>query len=120
MGHAKIAIAAAVCAAQLGGCASYRIYAPEFDGVGPGGQPYQYSSTSVLGDQGLSTEGTGYTATECPNADLAAVGVRRNFGQTIVTLLTLGVVSPATVEFYCAKPPDPPIPCDCEDDETGG
>lgn len=109
----------AILSLFISGCASYRIYAAEFDGVGPGGQPYSYASTSVLGDQGLSTEGTGRIAVECPNADLAAVGVRRNFGQTLVSLLTLGIVSPATVEFYCAKPPDPPPPCDCdEDDET--
>ena len=109
-------VAVLACAALATGCASYRIYAPEFDGVGPGGQPYRYSSTSVLGDQGLSTEGVGYNATQCRDADLAAVAVRRNFGQSILTVLTLGIVSPATVEFYCAKPPDPPIPCDCEED----
>ena len=116
MKQAKIGIALIICAAQLGGCASYRIYSPEFDGVGVGGQPYRYSSVSVFGDQGLSTEGAGQSATQCRDEDLAAVAVRRNFGQTLVTLLTIGIVQPATVEFYCGQGDGPPIPDDDEEE----
>ena len=84
--------------------------------VGNAGQPYRHSSTSILAPTGLSSDGPGYvTRDTCRSGDLAQVELRRNFGQTLVTLLTLGIVSPATFYYLCEKPavPPPPPPCNC-------
>ena len=95
------------------GCASHLIRSGGFEPVGSGGQAFRHSSTSFAGAAGFSTDGPGYnTADTCRNGDLAEVEVRRNVGQTLVTLLTLGIVSPVTIHYYCEKP-EPPPPCDC-------
>jgi hypothetical protein len=62
--------------------------------------------------------GPGYvTRDTCRTGDLAQVEVRRNVGQTLVTLLTLGIVSPATIYYLCEKP-QPPPPCNCSQDNN--
>ncbi len=98
----------------LSSCASHTIRASEFNPVGNAGQEIARPSTSIGGRSGFSTDGTGYPAQECRGGDLAQVEVRRDVGQTIVTLLTLGIVNPATIYFYCEKQEIPP-PCDCEE-----
>ena len=103
-------------ALSLGGCASYLIRSAEAEPVGVAGQPFRHESTSIAGAKGFSTEGAGYvTRDSCRSANLAQVEVRRNVGQTLVTLLTLGIVSPATIYYLCEKPKPPP-PCNCSDD----
>lgn len=96
-----------------GSCASHTIRASQFDPVGNAGQPLEHGTLSIAGRAGLSSDGTGYPALECRGGDLAEVEFRRNVGQTVLTLLTLGIVSPATLYFYCEKQEIPP-PCDCE------
>ena len=109
----------AKCAAGLAflsliaGCASHTIRASEFEPVGNAGQAIKHDTMSIAGRSGLSSDGTGYPAVECRGGDLAEVEFRRGFGQTVVTLLTLGIVSPASIYFYCEKQDVPP-PCDCE------
>nr|WP_299908418.1 hypothetical protein [Sphingomonas bacterium] len=99
------------------GCASHIIRSAEMEPVGIAGQPFRHNSTSIGGRAGVTTEGTGYVTTrECRTGDLAQVEVRRNVGQTLVTVLTLGIVSPATILFYCAKPHVPPPCTDCAKD----
>jgi len=96
------------------GCASFLIRSAESEPVGNAGQPFRHNSTSIGGQTGLSTDGPGYvTRDTCRSGDLAQVEVRRNFGQTLVTLVTLGFVSPATIYYLCEKP-QPPPPCDCQ------
>ena len=98
----------------LGACASFLIRSAEPEGVGKAGQPFPHKTVSIAGRSGLSSDGAGYvTREECRSGDLAQIEVRRDFGQTLVTLLTLGIVSPATIYFYCERPEIPP-PCDCE------
>jgi len=46
----------------------------------------------------------------CQGVGLSEVTVSTNFGFTLLTVLTLGFVSPATVEWRCAK--DVPCPGD--------
>jgi hypothetical protein len=95
------------------GCASHLIRSAEAEPVGNAGQPFRHVSTSIGGAAGLSTDGTGYvTRDTCRSGDLAEVEVRRSVGQTIVTLLTLGIVSPVTFYYLCEKPPPPPS-CNC-------
>jgi len=108
--------ARAACAASVlltAGCASYLIRSAEAEPVGRAGQAFRHNSTSIAGAAGFSTDGPGYvTRDTCRTGDLAQVEVRRNVGQTLVTLLTLGIVSPATIYYLCEKPSIPP-PCDC-------
>lgn len=100
----------------VNGCASWQIRSAEPEPVGVAGQPFKHASLSIAGRQGVSSDGTGYvTREECRSDDLVQVEVRRDFDDTIITILTLGVVSPATIYFYCEKPEIAP-PCDCEDD----
>ena len=93
------------------GCASHTIYAKSPDGTAIAGQAFRKSQTSFFGDKGLNSHGTGYVADECRQGDLTEVSVKRNVGQTLITLLTLGTVSPATIHFKCEKisapEPDP-------------
>lgn len=98
------------------GCASYLIRSAESEPVGNAGQPFRHNSTSIAGATGFSTDGPGYvTRDTCRTGDLAQVEVRRNVGQTLVTILTLGIVSPATIYYLCEKP-QPPPPCNCSQD----
>ena len=107
----------AACVLSLeSGCASYLIRSAEAEPVGVAGQPFRHDSTSIAGATGFSTDGPGYnTRNSCRSANLAQVEVRRNVGQTLVTLLTLGIVSPATIYYLCEKPKPPP-PCNCSND----
>lgn len=97
-----------VAIVSLSGCASHIVFAPLPDGVGAGGQSFRRNQVSILGDRGMSSDGTGYVAKECRSAPLTEVKVKRNFGQTLATLLTLGMVTPVTIEFKCAKASAPP------------
>ncbi len=103
---------AVICAIALltaQGCASYRIMAEQPDRVGNAGQPFERKSTSYFGKGGFSSDATGYVATECgERGTLADVAVERNFGQGLITVLTFGAVSPATILFYCNDPGPPP------------
>lgn len=107
----------ALSACLASGCASHLIRSAEAEPVGNAGQPFRHASTSIGGAAGLSTDGTGYvTRDTCRSGDLAEVEVRRNVGQTLVTLLTLGIVSPVTIYYLCEKP-QPPPPCNCPQSE---
>jgi hypothetical protein len=113
MRHVRLAIAMGALV-LTGGCASHVIRSAASADTGNAGQPFSHRSTSFAGAKGLSTEGTGLvTRDTCRTGELAAVEVKRDVGQTIVTLLTLGIVSPATILYHCEKPKPPPPPCDC-------
>ena len=93
-------------AVSLGGCSSHLITSARPDGTCLAGQPCSIGQTSIAGRQGVSTDGaSGYvTRDECGNEALRRVEVRRNFGQGLLSLVTLGIVNPATIYFTCAKP----------------
>ncbi len=101
-------------------CSSHLIRISKYDGVGS----YEKESTSIGGKSGASTEGAGFIAKKCDSADgaangnLAEVEVRRDFDDTLISILTLGIVTPATIYYKCTKPviPPPPPPCNCDDD----
>ncbi|MEM6898236.1 MAG: hypothetical protein AAF583_00485 [Pseudomonadota bacterium] len=60
---------------------------------------------SILGAQGLNSRGaSGEIGQQCAGRPYTRVEVRRNLGQGLVTVLTLGTVNPATIHFDCAKP----------------
>lgn len=100
----------------ISGCASWQIRSAEPAPGGVAGQPFKHASLSIAGRQGVSSDSTGYvTRNECRSDDLVEVEVRRDIDDTIISLLTLGIVSPATIYFFCEKPEIAP-PCDCEDE----
>ena len=54
-------------------------------------------SLSITGREGAASDGTGYvTREECRSDNLVQVEIRRDIDDTIISLLTLGVVAPAT------------------------
>ena len=113
-----MAVILSVSALPLSGCASHLISSARPDGTCAAGQSCSATQTSIAGRSGFSSNGAaGYvTSAECGDEGLRRVEVRRNLGQGLVTLLTLGIVSPATIYFQCAKPPPPPEPRN-EDDQ---
>lgn len=59
----------------------------------------------------------GVTAGDCGDGEqLAMVRISRNFGEGLITILTLGFVSPVTVHYYCASP----SPASTGEFNTGG
>jgi hypothetical protein len=49
-------------------------------------------------------------ATRCQNGEqLSRVLVRRDFGQGLISWLTLGLVAPATIVYSCANKGAPPL-----------
>jgi hypothetical protein len=106
--------AALLLFAPLTGCASHLITAARDDGVGRAGLPYEANQLSIAGERGLNSGGaTGHVAHECAGEPLTRVEVHRNLGQGLISALTLGIVAPATIRFFCAKPPVP-------EDTSGG
>lgn len=101
---------------SLSGCSSHLIRVSNYDGVGD----YKNESTSIGGKSGASTDGAGYIAKKCDSADgkasgkLSEVELRRDFDDTLISILTLGIVTPATIYYKCTKPVIPP-PCNCDD-----
>jgi len=96
---------------MVSGCASHLITADRPDGSGIAGEAYAAAQTSIAGETGVSSDGaTGHVASECRGEGMTRVEVHRNFLQGLATVLTLGIVSPATIRFQCAKteiPEDP-------------
>jgi hypothetical protein len=104
--------------ALLTGCASHLITSAQPDGSGIAGQPYSVSQLSIAGERGLNSGGaTGHVASECRGTALTRVEVHRDFLQGLVNVLTLGIVAPATIRFYCAKPDIPEAPPTGDPDE---
>lgn len=57
-----------------------------------------------------STAFTGVTRRNevaCPTNLIDEVRVRQSLGESLVTVLTLGLVAPARIEYRCAKIPTP-------------
>jgi len=106
--RAALALFAPLLFGPLSGCASHLITAARDDGVGRAGLPFTAEQLSIAGERGLNSGGaTGKVATECRGEPLTRVEVRRNFGQGLITALTLGIVSPVTIRFFCAAPAIP-------------
>lgn len=92
-----------------GGCASHLVSTQHPEGTCTAGMDCTAPQTSFAGRSGASSEGvTGHVAVECGRQGLDRVEVRRSLGQGLITLLTLGIVSPATIRYQCKKPPPPP------------
>jgi hypothetical protein len=105
------AIAGMVVLLELNGCASHTIYNKVYESSGVSGEEHRLPHVSVLGDKGVESQSGGRIATACGKEGMAKVAVRRSFGQTLATLLTLGIVNPATISYQCqvggAEDPQP-------------
>lgn len=105
---AALALFAPLLTMPLSGCASHLITAARDDGVGRAGMPFEAGQLSIAGERGVNSGGaTGKVATECRGEPMTRVEVHRNLGQGLITVLTLGIVSPVTIRFLCAAPPIP-------------
>ena len=120
----KYRIASTAVAAMIGlsisGCASHLITSGLPDGSCAAGN-CSAPQISIAGRSGVSSNGaTGMVPAQCDGRPMTRVEVRRSVEQGLVTLLTLGIVNPATIHFSCAKSGQT-SPITCETIEgTGG
>jgi hypothetical protein len=87
------------------GCMQYLVQPPQ---PSLAGTPQTVQANSYLGSE---VQQPPYVlATRCRNGEqLARVLVRRNFGQGLISWLSLGLITPATIEYTCANAGDPPL-----------
>lgn len=120
----RIATATALVVGGIlsGGCYHYRAVARE-----------PASATAVGGSRGVSADGSDTVWSllwgavqenpaidNCEGQDLAEVTVHTNLGFALITVATLGLVAPAEVEWYCAKPDPAPGEIGVRDRAAGG
>ena len=95
---------AAACLLPMSGCMQYLVQPPE---PSIAGSPKQVTVNSYLGSK-VQQPGPYVLAKECRNGEqLARVQVRRNFGQGLISWLTLNLYAPATIIYECANAGDP-------------
>jgi hypothetical protein len=87
------------------GCMQYMVQPPT---PSLAGTPQTVQANSYLGGQ--VQQPAFVTAARCRNGEqLARVLVKRNFLQGFVGWITLGMITPATIEYTCGNAGDPPL-----------
>ena len=88
-----------------GGCMQYLVQPPE---PSLAGSPHEVRANSYLGSE---VQQPPYVlAKKCAEGEqLARVLVKRDFGQGLLSWLTLGLVAPATIVYECANVDQPPL-----------
>ncbi len=100
-----ILASSAIFGVALSGCSSHLLSSGFDDGTCAAGECMR-SQVSIAGRSGISSNAaTGAIPIECGNRGFTRVEVRRTFGQGLATVLTLGLVNPATLHFACVKAP---------------
>jgi hypothetical protein len=98
---------AAACGLLLtsSGCMQYLVQPPQ---PSLAGSPQEIQANSYLGSE---VQQPPYVlATRCRNGEqLARVLVKRDFGQGLISWLSLGLIAPATIVYICANAGDPPL-----------
>ena len=98
---------AAICGLLLtnAGCMQYLVQPPQ---PSLAGTPQTVNANSYLGSE---VQQPPYVlAQRCRNGEqLARVLVRRNFGQGLISWLSLGLIAPATIVYTCANAAEPPL-----------
>jgi hypothetical protein len=104
MGQLKRAAALGLLLANSG-CMQYLVQPPA---PSLAGSPQQVHANSYLGSE---VQQPPYVlATRCQNGEqLARVLVRRNFWQGLVSWISLGLITPATIVYTCANAGEPPL-----------
>ena len=98
-------LAAASALLALGGCADYHLTVPDSDPFTPRGQdtPYKtYNANAYLWGLVLDPQ---VLPADCQGQGINDVFVKRNFGQDLASVLTLGIWMPAEVSYQCHAPP---------------
>ena len=101
----KRAIVALAMAATTSGCMQTLVQAPTNKFAGT---PQTVTANAYLGGQ---VQQPAYvTAKRCQQGEqLGRVLVKRNFWQGFVGWITLGMITPSTVEYTCANTGEPPL-----------
>jgi hypothetical protein len=89
----------------LSGCADYHLTVPDSDPFTPQGQdtPYKtYNANAYLWGLVLDPQ---VLPADCEGQGINDVFVKRNFGQDLASVLTLGLWMPAEVSYQCHAPP---------------
>ncbi len=109
-----LAIAALLFTLCVIGCSTYRVMIPQTGGETP--QPNR--SKVVWSFFWVQTAKNPITdPNECDGAGLQVVTVKSNFFFDLISVVTLGLACPKTVEWYCAQPNPTPgrVPDDAND-----
>lgn len=102
---AKQTIAALVMLSATTGCMQYLVQPPQ---PSLAGTPQTVEAQAYLG--GKVQQPAFVSASRCQHGEqLGRVIVRRNFWQGFVSWITVGMITPATVEYICANAGDPPL-----------
>ena len=87
------------------GCMQYMVQPPQ---PSLAGTPQTVQANAYLGGQ--VQQPAFVSAARCRNGEqLARVLVKRNFWQGLVSWVSLGMITPATIEYSCANAGDPPL-----------
>lgn len=86
-----------VSAVLLSSCAEHRLVVQR---PNPDGEHAIVNSKAYLLPRGQPRN-----IADCQTNLIDEVRVKTNFGQSLITVLTLGFYQPATIEYYCAKVP---------------
>src|SRR5215207_1094810 len=102
---ARQAVAAILILTTTTGCMQYLVQPPA---PSLAGTPQAVPVNAYLG--GKVQQPTIVSAKQCVNGEqLARILVKRNFWQGFVSWISLGMITPATVEYTCANAGDPPL-----------
>jgi Bor protein len=85
---------------MLAGCAEHRLVVRQ---PNPNTQKEEVQSAAT----GWGTSQTKNVAV-CDSNIIDEVRVKQNFGQSLLTVLTLGFYMPTTIEYQCGNPPSEP------------
>jgi Bor protein len=98
-------VAACALLATTAGCMQYMVQPPQ---PSLAGTPQTVQANAYLGGQVQRPPFV--SAERCRNGEqLARVLVKRNFWQGLVSWISLGMITPATIEYSCANAGDPPL-----------
>ena len=95
---AIFAIAFTLSAPLLGGCAQHRLIVPQ---PNPTGTPITVNSDAFAFGTVQRR-----TVVKCDTNIIDEVRVHQNIGQALVTVLTLGIYMPTTIEYVCGNIPN--------------
>lgn len=98
MRRAVIFAIALLSAALLEGCAQHRLTVPQ---PNPTGAPIIVNSDAYAFGTVQRR-----TVVKCDTNIIDEVRVHQNIGQALVTVLTLGIYMPATIEYVCGNIPN--------------
>ncbi|WP_209349324.1 hypothetical protein [Pontixanthobacter sp. CEM42] len=103
--RAILAVLALGSLPTLSSCSNHLAVSGYQDGYCPDGN-CSSKQTSIAGRSGFNSNAASgrVVKDKCGTEPMTRVEVDRDFGQGLVSVLTLGIVNQATIKFQCAKP----------------